>query len=37
MPIDVHAHYLPAKLVDIAEREGARFGSEDNPRALFRL
>jgi aminocarboxymuconate-semialdehyde decarboxylase len=26
MPIDVHAHYLPAKLVDIAEREGARYG-----------
>ena len=26
MPIDVHAHYLPPKLVDIAEREGARFG-----------
>jgi len=26
MPIDVHAHYLPAKLLDIAEREGARYG-----------
>ena len=26
MPIDVHAHYLPAKLVEIVEREGARFG-----------
>jgi aminocarboxymuconate-semialdehyde decarboxylase len=26
MPIDVHAHYLPAKLTEIAEREGARFG-----------
>jgi len=26
MPIDVHAHYLPAKLVDIVAREGARFG-----------
>jgi aminocarboxymuconate-semialdehyde decarboxylase len=26
MPIDVHAHYLPAKLIDIVEREGARYG-----------
>lgn len=26
MPIDVHAHYLPAKLVEVVEREGARYG-----------
>jgi aminocarboxymuconate-semialdehyde decarboxylase len=26
MPIDVHAHYLPAKIIDIVEREGARYG-----------
>src|SRR5919201_225335 len=26
MPIDVHAHYVPLKLLDVLEREGARFG-----------
>jgi len=26
MPIDVHAHYVPPKLIDVLEREGARYG-----------
>jgi aminocarboxymuconate-semialdehyde decarboxylase len=26
MPIDVHAHYVPARLIDVLEREGARYG-----------
>jgi aminocarboxymuconate-semialdehyde decarboxylase len=26
MPIDVHAHYVPPKLLDVLEREGARYG-----------
>ena len=26
MPINVHAHYVPAKLLDVLEREGARYG-----------
>ncbi|MBI1737465.1 MAG: amidohydrolase [Candidatus Rokubacteria bacterium] len=26
MPIDVHAHYIPASLVETLEREGARYG-----------
>jgi aminocarboxymuconate-semialdehyde decarboxylase len=26
MPIDVHAHYVPLKVLDVLEREGARFG-----------
>lgn len=26
MPIDVHAHYVPAKLLEVLEREGVRYG-----------
>jgi aminocarboxymuconate-semialdehyde decarboxylase len=26
MPIDVHAHYVPATLIDTLQREGARYG-----------
>jgi aminocarboxymuconate-semialdehyde decarboxylase len=26
MPIDVHAHYVPPRLIDVLEREGARYG-----------
>jgi aminocarboxymuconate-semialdehyde decarboxylase len=26
MPIDVHAHYVPAKLLEVLEREGSRYG-----------
>ncbi len=27
MPIDVHAHYVPPKILDVLEREGARYGA----------
>src|SRR3954471_20479509 len=26
MPIDVHAHYVPLKVLDVLEREGSRYG-----------
>ena len=26
MPIDVHAHYVPIKVLDVLQREGARYG-----------
>jgi aminocarboxymuconate-semialdehyde decarboxylase len=26
MPVDVHAHYVPPKLIEVLEREGARYG-----------
>src|SRR5262245_65524690 len=26
MPIDVHAHYVPAKILDVLEHEGDRYG-----------